>query len=94
MRKTKNKETKKVDYLNKALKAMTGCSWEEGREIGVKILARWVGFKAYVGDGVDFDKLLKDICESADKWVHEEGGSFAVAMAKCSRKIEEEEKEN
>lgn len=82
MRKTKNKETKKVDYLNKALKAMTGCSWEEGREIGVKILARWVVFKVYVGDEVDFEKLLKDICESADKWVHEEGGSFCGSYGK------------
>lgn len=96
MRKTKNKDTKKVDYLDKVFKAMKGCDWEEGREIGVKILARWLGFKTYVGeevDLVDLRNLLKDICESADKWVREEGGSFVIALAKCHRESEEE-KEN
>lgn len=76
-------DAKRIEAVEKA---MDKCSWEEAREIGVRILAKWVGFHTYMGDEPDLVALVKDICVGGDKWVKEGGGALVVSMAKQARK--------
>lgn len=72
---------KEKTLKDKVLKVMNNATWEEVREVGVSILARYVAFHAHKNKGFDFPSLMEDIAKSADKWVAEEGGAMYIAIA-------------
>lgn len=78
-------ERKKKTAAEKVNAAMEGATWEEARQIGVDMLGKYVAFHIYRGDDFDFGKLMEEICDRGDKWVHEEGGARVVAIASFAR---------
>lgn len=84
-------ERKKKTASEKVNTAMKGATWEEAYQIGIDILGKYVAFQIYAHPDKEFDfgKLLEEICERGDKWVHKEGGAQVVAFARVNTDTKE-----
>ena len=73
---------------------LDGATWEEAKEVGCLILGKVVAKAVHVDGNKDiFHELFETVAKKGDQWV-QEGGSWYLAIAKASKRLETDEMTN